>query len=84
MYAAVTSGRRYSMSNIITIKGINMLLEKKKKKEPLPEGWKLDVANYVLMKERAMNQWMKEYFDACDDYNFAVEKEKMLHGFGKD
>ena len=72
------------MGDIITIEGLNILLEKEKKGEPLPEGWELDVAKYISMKEKAMNKWMEEYFDACDDYNSAVEKEKVLHGFGKD
>ena len=72
------------MSKLITAEGMKILIEKKKKGEKLPEGWEIDVAKYVSMKEKAMNSWMKYYFDSCDAYDSAVKKEKELHGFGKD
>jgi len=71
------------MSNIITSEGVDALLEMKKNNKPLPKGWKSDVAAYVRMKENTMNKWMEEYFDACDEYKEAVNKEKLLYGFGK-
>lgn len=72
------------MAGIITSEGLNKLIEMKKKGEKLPETWKIDVANYIRMKEKIMNKWMEDYFRTTEDYNSAVKKEKILHGFGKD
>lgn len=68
------------MGQIITGKGLNDLIDLKKKGITLPQGWKKDIEAYIFIKERIKASWFAEYLEAVEDLKDALSKARFLHG----
>jgi len=68
------------MPGIITSKGLDDLIELKKKQVPLPIGWQLQVQGYIHILDKLKTQWYIAYLDAQDRYVEAIKKERFLNG----
>jgi len=67
------------MGTILTMKGIDELVKKKKKGEPLPDGWRTDLVKTISMKERLILKWLDEYQEAIDQLKEIKQKAEFLY-----